>query len=143
MAHGHINTIPEARLPFAVRATAPIVRFSRLGAASGIVLLLCAVAALVWANSPGGASYRHIVHLPVGVTYGQFSILEPVEWWINDFLMAAFFFLVGLEIKREILIGELRSFRAAALPVLAAVGGWVFLKNSDTFLTFCPSRVVF
>ncbi|MBY0395662.1 MAG: Na+/H+ antiporter NhaA, partial [Thermoleophilia bacterium] len=96
---------------------------ARLGAASGIVLLLCAVAALALANSSLADDYRRLVHLEIGLTLGDFRITNPAGWWINDGLMALFFFIVGLEIKREVLTGELRSPRAAALPVIAAAGG--------------------
>jgi NhaA family Na+:H+ antiporter len=91
----------------------------------GIVLLLCAVAALVVANSPLAAQYQAAVHYKLGASVGGVDLRRPVEWWINDGLMAVFFFTVGLEIKREIIGGELRSARAAALPVIAAVGGMV------------------
>lgn len=123
MAHPPSSFISESSPPLAARLLAPITRFARLGAASGIVLLVCAVVALILANSPLADSYKHLVHLPVGLDFGDFRLTNPAEWWINDALMAVFFFLVGLEIKREVLIGELRSPKAAALPVIAAVGG--------------------
>lgn len=115
--------IDETTRPLAVRVTAPFKRFGGMGSAPGIVLLACAVVALVLANSPLSAWYGHLVHLPVYVGIGTYQAERPVEWWINDALMAVFFFVVGLEIKREVLIGELRSVKAAALPVVAAVGG--------------------
>jgi len=123
MASHPRQRIEEASPPLAARLTAPFVRFAQLGAASGILLLLCAVAALVLANSPLAPAYRHATHLEVGLAFGTFDVTKPAEWWINDALMALFFFVVGLEIKREVLIGQLRSPRAAALPVFAAVGG--------------------
>jgi len=123
MAHPPPSLIPDPAPPFASRLMAPLVRFTRMGAASGIVLLLCAAIALIWANSPGAEAYQHLVHLPVGVGAGEASLIRSAEWWINDALMAVFFFVVGLEIKREVLIGELRSPKAAALPVVAAIGG--------------------
>lgn len=121
--HFVYQAVQERRQTLATRITAPIARFAKMGAASGIVLLLCAVAAMVLANSPLAKGYQDAVHFPIGFAFGKFDITQPAEWWINDALMAVFFFVVGLEIKREILIGELRSPRAAALPVVAAVGG--------------------
>ncbi len=101
----------------------PFHTFFQLEAAGGIVLLLCAAVALVWANSPAAGSYLALweAYLTVGV--GSFAINKPVLLWINDGLMAIFFFLVGLEIKRELLDGELASPRQAALPMAAALGG--------------------
>ncbi|MFT3683426.1 MAG: Na+/H+ antiporter NhaA [Phycisphaerales bacterium] len=124
MAHGYEAwRIADQRRPLASRLSAPFARFGRLGSASGIVLLACALVALVLANSPAAGWYRHLIHLDAGVGAGEWSFHKPVEWWINDAMMAMFFFLVGLEIKREVLIGELRSVRAAVLPVVGAVGG--------------------
>ncbi len=123
MAHASTSPIAETSKPLASLVSAPFVRFARMGAASGIVLLVCAVVALFWANSAWADVYKNLIHVHLGVTAGEFSIQKPTEWWINDALMAVFFFIVGLEIKREVLIGELRSFKAASLPVLAAVGG--------------------
>lgn len=115
--------IGDTSRPLASRLAAPFRRFAGLGAAPGVVLLACAVVALVLANSPAAEWYKHLVHMPVGLEVDGWSFKKPAEWWINDALMAVFFFVVGLEIKREVLIGELRSVKAAALPVVAAVGG--------------------
>ena len=103
----------------------PFQRFAREEAAGGIVLILCAAAALVWANSHWSGSYESLweTHLRIGV--GSFSLDEPLHFWINDALMAIFFFVVGLEIKRELLGGELSSRRQAALPIMAALGGMI------------------
>lgn len=97
--------------------------FFRMEAAGGILLLICAVVALVWANSPWAASYAALWQTPVTARVGALVIDKPLLLWINDGLMAIFFFLVGLEIKREVLVGELASPRQAALPIAAAVGG--------------------
>lgn len=107
------------------RLLRPVHIFIHEQASGGIVLLLCAVAALVWANSPWDSSYERLweTHLRVGV--GPHVIDEPVHFWINDALMALFFFVVGLEIKRAVLVGELASPRRAALPLIAALGGMV------------------
>ena len=103
----------------------PFQRFTREQASGGAVLLFCAVAALVWANSPWSDSYASLweTHLRIGI--GRFVLDEPLHFWINDTLMAIFFFVVGLEIKREIITGDLSSRRQAALPIIAALGGMV------------------
>jgi NhaA family Na+:H+ antiporter len=101
----------------------PFLRFAKLEAAGGILLLTCTVVALVWANSPWSAYYDHFEHAHAFVGFEDRVLAESLHFWINDGLMALFFFLVGLEIKREVLIGELASFRQAALPMSAAVGG--------------------
>jgi NhaA family Na+:H+ antiporter len=90
-----------------------------------ILLLACAVVALVWANSPWAASYFDFLHTYVGVSWGDASFHLSLHHWINDGLMVIFFFVVGLEVKRELVVGELSSFRKASLPVAAAVGGMV------------------
>jgi len=90
-----------------------------------ILLLACTVIALVWANSPWADSYFGILHTYVGVSWGDAYFKLSLHHWINDGLMVVFFFVVGLEIKRELVVGELSSFHKAALPVAAAVGGMV------------------
>ena len=101
----------------------PFQRFAAAEAAGGILLLACAAVALVWANSPAAASYFALWQQEVTVGAGPLLIQKPLLLWINDGLMAIFFFLIGLEIKREVLVGELRSPRKAALALAAAVGG--------------------
>jgi len=103
--------------------SSPFVRFARMEAAGGIVLLGCTLVALVWANSPWKDSYVQILTTKVSIGFGKFLLTQNRHHWINDGLMSLFFFLVGLEIKREILVGELSSLRRAALPIVAAVGG--------------------
>jgi Na+:H+ antiporter, NhaA family len=98
-------------------------RFAHTGASGGIVLLACTALALTWANSPWAESYFHLWEVPVAVGAPGFGLTESLHHWINDGLMAVFFFMVGLEIKREMLVGELASLRQAALPIAAAVGG--------------------
>ncbi len=111
--------------PLADRLLAPFRRFAALEAAGGLVLLACTAVALAWANSPWAAGYHHLWETRVGVTVGGLSLSASLHHLINDGLMAVFFFLVGLEIKREVLVGALASARRAALPVAAAVGGMV------------------
>ncbi len=98
-------------------------RFFKLEAAGGIVLMACAVVALVWANSPWAAGYSAFWNTKLTIGIKPFQLSESLLHWINDGLMTLFFFVVGLEIKRELLCGELASAKRAALPVMAALGG--------------------
>lgn len=104
----------------------------------GILLLICAIISLVCANVPSLEFLHEFWHKEAGITVGDFSLTMKIEHWINDGLMAIFFFVVGLEIKREMLVGELSSFKHAALPIFAAVGGMVvpaiiyFIFNNGT-----------
>ena len=101
----------------------PIERFLQLQSSSGVVLLVSALAALLWANSPSAASYVALWHLPVEVRVGSFACTRSVEWLVNDGLMAIFFFVVGLEVRREMHHGELSGWKRAGLPLAAACGG--------------------
>ncbi len=101
----------------------PFQEFFRQQASGGIVLMVCTVAALVWANSPLAGSYDALWHTQLSVGLGGWTIAKPLHSWINDGLMAIFFFSVGLEIKREFLVGELATMKKAMLPISAAVGG--------------------
>ena len=114
---------PGKDAPPIERLMRPIQAFAKLEAAGGILLIACTVAALVWANSPWAASYFHLWHINVTVGFGSAQLSEELHSWINDGLMAVFFLIVGLEIKREALVGELASFKKAALPIAAALGG--------------------
>lgn len=107
------------------RLVLPVQEFIDTEASSGILLVAVTLLALVWANSPWSAGYEALRHLPVAVSVGGAGLEKPFEVWVNDLLMAIFFFLVGLEIKRELLVGELRGWRRASLPGIAAVGGMV------------------
>ncbi len=105
------------------RLVKPFQEFAKLEASGGILLIACTVIALVWANSPWAATYDHLWHTNLTFGLAGNNLSEPLHFWINDGLMALFFLLVGLEIKRETLVGELASFRKAALPIAAAIGG--------------------
>ena len=105
------------------RVRAAITAFIGLEAASGIVLLAVALLALAASNSPMAPLYRQALELPVGIKIGTFALDKPLLLWINDGLMAVFFLLVGLEIKRELVEGELSSPAQAALPAISALGG--------------------
>jgi NhaA family Na+:H+ antiporter len=101
----------------------PIEQFLHVQTSSGLILLAVAVLALAWANSPLASSYEHLWHLDVGATIGGHGFVRPLHFWINDGLMTIFFFVVGLEIRREMHAGELSEWKRALLPVAAAVGG--------------------
>jgi NhaA family Na+:H+ antiporter len=103
--------------------SAAVREFLRLEASSGILLLAAAVAAMAFANSPWSRAYEGLLAIPVELRAGSFEIAKPLLLWINDGLMAVFFFLVGLEIKREFLEGHLADRSQAVLPALAALGG--------------------
>ena len=97
--------------------------FMRLETSGGIILMIAAVFAMIIANTPLATAYDAILGTYIKVGIGSFEIAKPAILWINDGLMAIFFFLVGLEIKREVLVGELSSFDKAILPIMAAIGG--------------------
>ena len=103
----------------------PFQKFVKIESVSGILLLATTILALVWANSPYASSYDAIWNYELGITTQSFEFTKPVILWINDGLMAIFFFLIGLEIKREILIGELNSVKKLAFPLFGALGGMI------------------
>ena len=108
--------------------------FFRMEAAGGIALMACTIAALIWANSPWAASYHSLWQTKLTVGIGDWVLSKAAILWINDGLMAIFFFVVGLEIKREILVGGLSSLSQTVMPVAAAVGGMVI--PALLFVTF-------
>jgi Na+:H+ antiporter, NhaA family len=114
-------------IPIRTSRLAPLLQpaqaFLSAEAAGGIVLMIFAVAALVWVNSPWGDSYHSFWNAKLSVSFAGHALAMSLEHWVNDGLMVIFFLLVGLEIKRELLIGELATLRRAALPIAAAVGG--------------------
>ncbi len=107
------------------RIVRPFQDFAHKQSSGGILLIAATALALAWANSPWAESYVALWHTKLTVALGDFSISKDLTHWINDGLMAVFFLVVGLEIKREVLVGELSSVRGAALPVAAALGGAV------------------
>jgi len=114
---------PARRL--AQRALAPVERVLAVEAASGLLLLAAAAVALVWANSPWREGYGALWHVPLELRLGRFSFERDLHFWVNDGVMTVFFFVVGLEIRRELHRGELSELRRASLPLAAAVGGMV------------------
>ncbi|MCK0129408.1 Na+/H+ antiporter NhaA [Erythrobacter sp. F6033] len=105
------------------RVGAALKDFLKKESAGGIVLIIAAALALVIANSPLAAGYFGTLEGKLNFSYGAFEINKPLLLWINDGLMAIFFFLIGLEVKREVLEGQLSSWNKASLPLIAAVGG--------------------
>ncbi len=102
---------------------APIREFLKLESSGGILLLSAALLALVFANTPLNRFYEELIRMPVAIRIGPLEIAKPLLLWINDGLMTVFFFLVGLELKRELREGELREWRKAVLPAIGALGG--------------------
>jgi Na+:H+ antiporter, NhaA family len=110
---------PLRRLP------RPVAHFLQTEAGGGIALLVATAVALLWANSPWLGGYESLWSTELRLGLGDVALVEDLRHWVNDALMAVFFFVVGLEIKRELVVGELRSPRTAAAPAVAAVGGMV------------------
>ncbi len=105
------------------RLLSPFQEFLRIEAAGGILLLATTAIALIWANSPWALSYHAFWDIQVTIGTDTFQLSHSLAHWVNDGLMVIFFFVVGLEIKRELLVGELASPRKAAIPIAAAIGG--------------------
>jgi Na+:H+ antiporter, NhaA family len=110
-------------VPAPLRLPAPLREYLREEAAGGVVLMVAAAAALAWANSPWRAAYDALWHTRLTLQVGRFALDGDLRHWVNEGLMTLFFLVVGLEIKRELVVGELRTWRGAALPVIAAAGG--------------------
>jgi NhaA family Na+:H+ antiporter len=119
------NSTPPVAEPLVDRLLAPFRQFAGTASAGGIVLLVATTIALLWANSPWADFYHHLWETPLLIGIGSWNVQWSAHHFINDGLMAVFFFVVGLEIKREMVAGELRSVRTAALPMIAALGGMV------------------
>ncbi len=115
----------------------PFEEFIHRQTTSGLLLMAMAVLALVLANGPLASEYEHIIHTYVSIGVGDWALKMTLHHWINDALMALFFFVVGLELKRELLVGELANLRNATLPIAAAIGGMLvpaliyFMINPD------------
>ena len=126
--HSSMLTPPGASTTarrWAARFVRPIESFLHVEASSGVVLLVMAAVAMVIASSAWAGAFHHLLELPIGLSFGSMKVERPLHFWINDGLMTIFFFVVGLEIRREIHEGELSNLRRAVLPLAAAVGGMV------------------
>ena len=108
------------------KVSTPFEHFIHAQTTTGLILMFMTVLALILANTPLTESYSHFFHTKVNLTIGTWELSNTIHHWINDGLMAIFFFIIGLEIKREILVGELSNIKVAILPIIAAIGGMVF-----------------
>jgi NhaA family Na+:H+ antiporter len=130
---------PRAQV-LAERVFETLQRFLHVEAVSGVVLLIAAIAAMIWVNSSFGRSYVALWHMPLSIGLGTFVFSQTLHFWINDVLMTVFFLVVGMEIRREIHEGALSSLRQATLPIAAALGGVIvpaliyIAINSDPIL---------
>jgi len=108
------------------RIATPFEHFIHAQTTTGLILVFMTILALILANSPFAESYLHFFHINIDFNVGSWALSHSLHHWINDGLMAIFFFIIGLEIKREITVGELSNLKVAILPILAAIGGMVF-----------------
>jgi len=117
------SLMAEIQKPLGVQVRVLFQQFTRLQASGGILLLITSILALIWANSPMAHYYYELLETHLSISLGSFHLSHELLEWVNDGLMVIFFFVVGLEIKRELTVGELATPRRAALPISAAVGG--------------------
>ena len=108
------------------KVSTPFEHFIHAQTTTGIILMFMTILALVLANSPLTENYAHFFHTKIDLNVGSWELSHTIHHWINDGLMAIFFFIIGLEIKREVLVGELSNMKVALLPILAAIGGMIF-----------------
>jgi len=122
-----MNDRSKTDLPHEIadRITRPFARFLKIEAAAGALLFLAALLALVLANSAWSTPFLAFWETPIGLQFGALDFTRSLRHWINDGLMTFFFFVISLELKRELVLGELRNLRAAALPFAAALGGMI------------------
>jgi Na+:H+ antiporter, NhaA family len=131
--------VSQTQRPSAVaKLLSPVQEFIRTESASGVVLIAAGLIAFVWANSPFAERYFAILEIELGVGLGSWALQKPLILWVNDLLMAVFFFLVGLEIKRELMVGELAGWQKASLPVAGALGGMIV--PALIYVVFNPSE---
>ena len=119
----------------------PFQKFVKIESFSGILLMAATVVALSWANSPLSESYQSLWQYKIGFATQSFELYKPLILWVNDGLMAIFFFLIGLEIKREFLIGELNSIKKLAFPLFGALGGMIVPVGLFVFLNQNPETL--
>src|SRR5688500_17777974 len=104
----------------------PVEQYMHHESTAGVLLLFSALIAMVWANSSWSTAYFHFWEYEISIQVGSYGITNSLHHWINDGLMAMFFFVIGLELKREIMAGELSDMKKAMLPMIAALGGMLF-----------------
>src|SRR5690554_1729590 len=122
------------------QALSSFYRFIHIQASSGIVLLLTAIAAMVWANSSFSSSYHDLWHSTLGFNIAGFEVSQSLHFWINDGLMTFFFLVVGMEVRYEIHNGSLSTIRDAVLPISAAIGGVALPARSEEHTSELQSR---
>ena len=120
MRHPFTDLLPPSKMD---RILAPAYRLLQMDTSAGLVMILFMLLALVWANSPWYESYETLLSTPIGFSFGPWEVKLSLIHWVNDGLMTIFFFLVGLEIKKEFLAGDLSSPKKAIVPIVAAIGG--------------------
>ena len=125
MAHAETQPAPVGRTAWVRNVAQPLRSYLETESGSAVALLAAVLVALVWANGPWSDTYEELWSTELSFRLGDWVLAEDLRHWVNDGLMSLFFLVVGLEIKREFLIGELRDRRAAALPIVAAIGGMV------------------
>ncbi len=118
------------------RISTPFEHFIHTQTTSGLFLISATIFALIVANTPLVEYYNNAIHMEINFTVGSWQLSHSLHHWINDGLMAIFFFMVGLEIKREILVGELSIFKNALLPIIAAIGGMIFPALIYTYFNY-------
>ncbi|MCS6823244.1 MAG: Na+/H+ antiporter NhaA [Cytophagaceae bacterium] len=128
------------KIRFLLAITEPVSRFIKSELSASILLFLSVVIALIWANSPWKESYEHLWEYKFEIGFHGFKLSKSLHHWINDGLMAVFFFVVGLELKREFIAGELSSFKKSILPIMAAVGGMVLPALFYMAINFSESK---
>lgn len=119
------DTSPQKQVQQQAQKHSMFEEFFHSEVTGSILLLIAAIAALIWANSPWSEHYFELAHTYIGISWGDTAFKLSLQHWVNDGLMAVFFFVIGLEIKREIVVGELSSMHKAVLPVTAAFGGMI------------------
>lgn len=131
-----MKSVAKNQIPARIvkRLLSPLQRFAAIEASSGLLLLGVTAIALIWANSPWKETYHHLIELPISLTVGEWSLRHSLHHWVNDGLMVIFFFLVGMEIKREMVQGELSTLKKSALPMVAALGGMIVPATIYAFL---------
>lgn len=132
-AWDELSIVEALEKPLGVRLEIAGYDFINWAASVGFTLIFATIAALLFVNIGFSEQYHHLVQTPLSIGFGKSSFSLPLEAWVNDGLMAIFFLLIGIEIKREVLVGELSTFRKAALPIAAAFGGMLFPALIYTF----------
>lgn len=130
---GHPTQLPKEHIDWVTR---PVTRFLQIEASAGVVLLVFTVLAVSLANSPISEAFNHFWHLPIGINLGSIVFERTIHGWINDAVMTLFFFLIALELKRELVLGELRNPKLAILSIVAALGGMLVPALVYLFLQY-------